>query len=169
MLTVLIVDDEKLERNGIKFLLKREEEEFHILEAVNGKDAVGALASNHVDILLSDVKMPYMNGLELSGYVKEHYPDIEIVIFSGYNEFSYAREALRYGVVDYVLKPVDPEEFHSTMARVTENIREHRAEKEKQDRQEDYLKNISFRSGSIRKVKAAESIWRRLQPIRKTA
>ena len=54
MLTVLIVDDEKLERNGIKFLLKREEEEFHILEAVNGKDAVGALASNHVDILLSD-------------------------------------------------------------------------------------------------------------------
>ena len=102
MFTVLIVDDEKLERNGIKFLLKREEEEFHILEAVNGKDAVGVLASNHVDILLSDVKMPYMNGLELSGYVKEHYPDIEIVIFSGYNEFSYAREALRYGVVDYV-------------------------------------------------------------------
>lgn len=140
MLTVLIVDDEKLERNGIKFLLKREEEEFYILEAVNGKDAVGALASNHVDILLSDVKMPYMNGLELSGYVKEHYPDIEIVIFSGYNEFSYAREALRYGVVDYVLKPVDPEEFHSTMARVTDNIRERRAEKEKQDRQEDYLK-----------------------------
>ena len=95
MFTVLIVDDEKLERNGVKFLLKREKEEFHIIEAVNGKDAVGILASNHVDILLSDVKMPYMNGLDLAGHVKEKYPDIEIVIFSGYNDFSYAREALR--------------------------------------------------------------------------
>ena len=88
MFTVLIVDDEKLERNGVKFLLKREKEEFHIIEAVNGKDAVGILASNHVDILLSDVKMPYMNGLDLAGHVKENYPDIEIVIFSGYNDFS---------------------------------------------------------------------------------
>ena len=70
-----------------KFLLKREKEEFHIIEAVNGKDAVGILASNHVDILLSDVKMPYMNGLDLAGHVKENYPDIEIVIFSGYNDF----------------------------------------------------------------------------------
>ena len=57
---------------------------------------------------LTDVKMPYMNGLELSAHVKENYPEVEIVIFSGYNDFSYAREALRYGVVDYVLKPVDP-------------------------------------------------------------
>ncbi len=140
MLTVLIVDDEKLERNGIKFLLKREEEEFRIIEAVNGKDAVGKLASDHVDILLSDVKMPYMNGLELSGYVKEHYPDVEIVIFSGYNEFSYAREALRYGVVDYVLKPVDPDEFHRTMERVRRHIAERRKKEEEQGRQEDYLK-----------------------------
>ena len=123
MFTVLIVDDEKLERNGVKFLLKREKEEFHVIEAVNGKDAVGILASNRVDILLSDVKMPYMNGLELAGHVKENYPDIEIVIFSGYNDFSYAREALRYGVVDYVLKPVDPAEFHKTMGRVIGHIK----------------------------------------------
>lgn len=140
MFTVLIVDDEKLERNGVKFLLKREKEEFYIIEAVNGKDAAGLLASNHVDILLTDVKMPYMNGLDLAGYVKENYEDIEIVIFSGYNDFSYAREALRYGVVDYVLKPVDPEEFHKTMERVIGNIKAYRAEKERKDRQEDYLK-----------------------------
>ena len=71
MLTILIVDDEKLERNGIKFLLKREKEEFRILEAANGKDALGVLASNHVDILFSDVKMPYMSGLELVCQVRE--------------------------------------------------------------------------------------------------
>ena len=71
MLTILIVDDEKLERNGIKFLLKREKEEFRILEAANGKDALGVLASNHVDILFSDIKMPYMSGLELVRQVRE--------------------------------------------------------------------------------------------------
>ena len=81
MLTILIVDDEKLERNGIKFLLKREKEEFRILEATNGKDAMGVLASNHVDILFSDVKMPYMNGLELVRQVRETNEDMEIVIF----------------------------------------------------------------------------------------
>ena len=53
MLTILIADDEKLERNGIKFLLKREKEEFQIIEAVNGKDALGVLASHHVDLLQS--------------------------------------------------------------------------------------------------------------------
>lgn len=126
MLTILIVDDEKLERNGIKFLLKREKEEFRILEAANGKDALGVLASNHVDILFSDVKMPYMNGLELVRQVRETNEDMEIVIFSGYNDFSYAREALRYGVVDYVLKPVDPEKFSKTLSRVIRNIRARR-------------------------------------------
>ena len=58
MLTILIADDEKLERNGIKFLLKREKEEFQILEAVNGKDALGVLASHQIDLLQTDVKMP---------------------------------------------------------------------------------------------------------------
>lgn len=140
MLTILIVDDEKLERNGVKFLLKREQGEFQILEAVNGKDALGILASNHVDILFSDVKMPYMNGLELTGHVRENYPDIEIVIFSGYNDFSYAREALRYGVSDYVLKPVDPGEFHRTLERVKGHIQEREEKEKRQNLQEDYLK-----------------------------
>lgn len=54
MITILIVDDEKLERRGIRFLLKREEGEFQILEATNGKDALGVLESNHVDILFSE-------------------------------------------------------------------------------------------------------------------
>lgn len=140
MITILIVDDEKLERRGIRFLLKREKGEFQILEATNGKDALGVLESNHVDILFSDVKMPYMNGLELTKAVREDHPDMEIVIFSGYNDFSYAREALRYGVVDYVLKPVDPEEFHKTFQRVMENISSKIEKKEQQEKKEDYLK-----------------------------
>ena len=144
MLTILIVDDEKLERSGIKFLLKREKEEFRILEAANGKDALGVLTSNHVDILFSDVKMPYMSGLELVRQVRETDKDMEIVIFSGYNDFSYAREALRYGVVDYVLKPVDPAEFAKTLSRVIQNIRDREAEREQRGRQTDYLMKYFF-------------------------
>ena len=141
---ILVVDDEKLERRGIRFLLKREEGEFQILEAANGKDALGVLASNHVDILFSDVKMPYMNGLELTKAVREDHPEMEIVIFSGYNDFSYAREALRYGVVDYVLKPVDPNEFHKTFQRVMENISSKEEKQKQQNRKEDYLKKYFF-------------------------
>ena len=143
MITILIVDDEKLERRGIRFLLKREGD-FQILEAANGKDALGVLASNHVDILFSDVKMPYMNGLELTKAVREDHPEMEIVIFSGYNDFSYAREALRYGVVEYVLKPVDPNEFHKTFQRVMENISSKEEKQKQQNRKEDYLKKYFF-------------------------
>lgn len=144
MITILIVDDEKLERNGIKFLLKREQEEYKVLEAENGKAALGVLREQHVDILFSDVKMPYMDGLELTEKARELYPELEIVIISGYNDFTYARDALRYGVVDYVLKPVNPEEFHKTFAKVTGKIEERIADEEKQNRQEDYLKKFFF-------------------------
>ena len=77
MITILIADDEKLERNGIKFLLKREGVECKILEAENGKTALGILLEQKVDILFSDIKMPYMNGLELTEKARELYPDLE--------------------------------------------------------------------------------------------
>lgn len=139
MLTILIVDDEKLERNGIKFLLNKERADFRILEAANGKDAVGVLSTEHVDILFSDVKMPYMNGLELARQAKEINPDIEIVIFSGYNDFFYAKEALKYGVVDYVLKPVDPDEFHRTLERIFAHILQRQEKEKKRTKSKDYL------------------------------
>ena len=140
MITILIVDDEKLDRNGIKLLLRREKEQLEILEAPNGKAALGVLSENKVDILFSDIKMPYMNGLELTEKARGLYPNLEIVIFSGYNDFTFARTALRYGVTDYVLKPVDPAEFHKTYQRVISNISSRLADEEKQTMQEDYLK-----------------------------
>ena len=88
--------------------------------------------------------MPFINGLELTEQAREIYPELEIVIFSGYNDFSYAREALRYGVVDYVLKPVDPQEFHKTIERVCANIETRTEEKLRQIRQEDYLRKYFF-------------------------
>lgn len=115
MYRVLVVDDEKLERDGIRFLLSMEEGEWEIYEAANGKLALNELRKHPVDLMLTDIKMPHMDGLELSKKAREEYPDLEIIIFSGYGDFAFAQEAIRYGVTDYVLKPVDPDRFHDTI------------------------------------------------------
>ena len=120
MYTILIVDDEKIERNGIKFLLKKQAEPFEIYEAPNGKAALEQLCSmrnqgKKIDILLTDVKMPFMDGIELIGAAKEEGFTLKTIIFSGYNEFEYAKLAVRLGVSDYILKPVNPQEFAQTI------------------------------------------------------
>ena len=102
MYNVLIVDDEKIEREGIRFLLSREEGDFHILEASNGKQALNVLRSENIDLLLTDIKMPHMDGLELSKRAKEENEELQIVIFSGYNDFTFAQEAIRDGVKESV-------------------------------------------------------------------
>lgn len=107
MMNVLIVDDEKIEREGIKYLLSMEKGKRSVYEAANGKQALQILRTESIDLLLTDIKMPHMDGLELSRRAKELFPDIQIVIFSGYNDFTFAQEAIRYGVTDYILKPVD--------------------------------------------------------------
>ena len=94
MIRILIVDDEKIERNGIKFLLKQLHMEAQIREAVNGVKALEALEEEPADILLTDIKMPFMDGLTLAENVVEKYPQTKMVIFSGYGEFEYARKAI---------------------------------------------------------------------------
>lgn len=121
MYRVLITDDEKIEREGIKFLLAQEEGEYEIHEAANGRQALNVLRSEEIDFLLTDIKMPHMDGLELAGKVREEYPNLPIVIFSGYSDFAFAQEAMRYGVKDYVLKPVDPDTFHTTIGKVKQS------------------------------------------------
>lgn len=128
MYTILIVDDEKIERNGIKFLLKKQAEPFEIYEAPNGKAALEQLCSmrnqgKKIDILLTDVKMPFMDGIELIGAAKEEGFTLKTIIFSGYNEFEYAKLAVRLGVSDYILKPVNPQEFAQTIEKVTGNCK----------------------------------------------
>lgn len=118
MYRVLIADDEKIEREGIKFLLSMEEGEYEIQEASNGKQALNIIHSQKIDFLLTDIKMPPMDGLELAARVSEENPEIPIVIFSGYSDFGFAQEAMRYGVKEYVLKPVDPDTFHKTINKV---------------------------------------------------
>ena len=122
MYRVLIVDDEKIEREGIRFLLSDEKDKWEIYEAANGKQALQVLREHDIDILLTDVKMPHMDGLELAARARKENENLKTIIFSGYNDFSFAQEAIRNGVCDYVLKPVDPVRFHETLKRAETEI-----------------------------------------------
>ena len=122
MYTLLIADDEKIERDGIKFLLQNYTEQLEIIEAINGKQACEILSRKKVDILLTDIKMPFMNGIELAKKARELHPNLRIILFSGYSEFEYAREAIQMGVLDYILKPVNPEEFDLVIKKIIKNI-----------------------------------------------
>ncbi|HIV92701.1 MAG TPA: response regulator [Candidatus Eisenbergiella stercoravium] len=140
MYRILIVDDEKIERNGIRLLLGRQGRELEIAEAVNGMDALKWLEENRADILLTDVKMPLMNGIGLLEQVSERYPDMKKLIFSGYGEFEYARQAMRFGVEEYILKPVDPEEFRKAMDKLFDALDLEREEKERKAAEGDFFR-----------------------------
>ena len=141
MLTILVVDDEKLERKGIRFLLNRRSEEMEILEAANGKAACEILQHRAVDIMLTDIKMPFMDGIELVSVAHKLQPNLEMVIFSGYGEFEYAKKAMASGVSNYVLKPVDPAEFENTLNFLVERITERRNEAQRSQWNQDSLEN----------------------------
>ena len=131
MYQILVVDDERIERNGIKMLLRHMQLPCEIAEAANGRDALEYLKEHTADILLTDVKMPFMDGIQLIEECKKENinEDMKCIIFSGCSEFDYARKAVRLGVSDYILKPVDPSEFKETITRVIQELEAERAEK----------------------------------------
>lgn len=139
MYRILIVDDERIEREGIKYLIGREKGDYEICEASNGKQALDVLHSKKVDLLMTDIRMPHMDGLELSRKAREEYSDLQIVIFSGYSDFSFAQEAIQYGVLDYVLKPVDPERFHQVLAKAQEKIVHRHQQNAQKQKEKNYL------------------------------
>lgn len=149
MYKVLIVDDEKIEREGIRFLLSMEDGEYQIFEATNGRQALDILRSEKIEILLTDIKMPHMDGLELARKARSEDKNLKIVIFTGHGDFAFAQEAIRYGVTDYVLKPVDPDRFKEIFEKVTGEItsridKEIREVKEKNFLQQYFLQNYIY-------------------------
>lgn len=123
MLKVFIVDDEKLIREGIKKLLRFEKLGFSICgEASNGRDAFPAILETHADIVITDLKMPFVDGIALANRLAEEAPEILVIVFTGFEEFQYAKAAVHAGVFDFLLKPVSPEELKNTLLRAGEKI-----------------------------------------------
>lgn len=140
MYSILIVDDEAIERNGIQFLIQKYQFDLHVHEVENGRDALLYLENHEVDILFTDVKMPFMDGLELSTKARKLYPHMKIIIFSGYGEFEYAKKAIALGVSDYILKPIDVVEFQRTIEKSIDELNEQKRQEKKYSFGLDYEK-----------------------------
>ncbi len=120
MLRVLLVDDEPYIRQGLRVMVDWREEGFEIAgEASNGQEAVAYLKENEVDLIIADIKMPGMGGMELMEHIYEN--DIShahFVILSGFYEFRYAQTAIRYRCTDYILKPIQKEDLLGLLKKV---------------------------------------------------
>lgn len=103
---VLVIDDEFITRQGIKHMILWEQEGFQIVgEASNGQEGLEMIEKYQPDIVLADIVMPVLNGIDFSLILQERYPDIRLIILSSYDNFEYVRTTLLNGAVDYVLKP----------------------------------------------------------------
>ena len=104
---VFLVEDEVIIRSGVKKSINWEQEGYEFVgEASDGELAYPMILKEKPDILITDIRMPFMDGLELSRLVKKELPDIKILILSGYDEFEYAKKAIKIGVTEYLLKPI---------------------------------------------------------------
>lgn len=124
MFRILLVDDEQIERDGVARLLRKHQFPFEILEAENGEEALALMEEEPVDILFTDIKMPFMDGLELSRQARERYGSLKIIIYSAYGEFAYAQQAIGYNIFAYLLKPVEVEEFLRVFTNVSKLCQE---------------------------------------------
>ncbi|MCY9659876.1 response regulator [Paenibacillus chondroitinus] len=107
MKKVMLVDDEILIRETVRECIQWEQEGFiYCGDAPDGEMALTLIEQLRPDIIITDIMMPFMNGLELSAIVRERYPEVKIIILTGHEDFGYARTALRMGVHDYCLKPI---------------------------------------------------------------
>ncbi|QQK07790.1 response regulator [Miniphocaeibacter halophilus] len=123
MLNLLIVEDEEILRIGLTSYMNWENLGYIVKgQASNGKEALNVLENEDIDVVITDIRMPLMTGIELSEIIHEKYPLIKIVIVSGYDDFEYARSALRFGVVDYLLKPINLKKLDSTMTKIREQF-----------------------------------------------
>lgn len=140
MLHMLIADDEREEREGIQFLLDKYHFDVETVFAENGKAALEYLRGHSVDILFTDVRMPFMDGLTLSREGLLIQPKMRVILFSGFSEFEYAKTAISLGVSHYILKPIRIKEFCSVMEQVVQEIQRTRAEEERSLRQLAYVR-----------------------------
>ena len=113
-LRVLLVDDEIMIREGFKKLFDWEAHECVVVgEAADGMEAITKIDEEQPDIVIMDINIPIINGLKVIQLSRVKYPSMAFVIVSGYDDFSYCREALRLQITDYILKPVNYEKFGS--------------------------------------------------------
>lgn len=123
MLKVLIIDDEKVIRDGIRKVIKWENYDFYICgEAVNGRDGLEKVVLLNPDLILVDIKLPVVNGLEMVEMLRDRGNDCRVILLTGYSDFKYAKKAIELSVDEYLIKPIDEEELERKLVKLKDII-----------------------------------------------
>lgn len=129
MYKVMLVDDERLILQGVLNIIDWEKLGMEVIHmAENGKEALDKYKENPVDIIITDINMPVITGLELIMKIKEINKRAKFIVLSGYDEFSYARTAMKYGVENYILKPINEEELEAALIDINKKIKDEKEE-----------------------------------------
>jgi two-component system response regulator YesN len=148
--SLLLVEDEELIRGNLVKKIRENAPDFEVVgEADNGQSALEAVELLQPDVVVTDIRMPVMDGLAVIKELYFGYPEIKLVIVSGYDEFAYAQTAIQYGVKDYLLKPVTVEELRGTLSRLRIQLDKERREFEEA--------NLAFPEASAQEEVAASA------------
>ena len=149
MLRLLIADDEKIIRETLCSIIDWKSLDIEVVGVCkNGLEAYDAILDEYPDIVLTDISMPKLSGLELIQKITQNHDNIQFIIISGYQDFSYAREAMKYGIKHYILKPCNEQEI---IEAVKDSIKEHYRKSSRKDSElkfpfsgEDMKKNLMY-------------------------
>ncbi len=149
---LLIADDDHIEKESLATILQREG--YEIITAGDGKEALEKIEQSPPDLVLTDLKMPYLNGLELLSEVKSKYPDIEVIIITGYATVESAINAMKVGAIDYISKPFNVEEVKIIIKKTLEKkeLREENIQLRRQLKDYYHFKNIIGSSQPIQEI-----------------
>lgn len=144
MYKLILVDDEAIIREGILNMISWENLKIRVTASCkNAFEALDSMVDEMPDILLCDIKMPGMDGLDLIENALKLYPSLQAIVLSGYDEFEYARKAIKLGVKEYLLKPCDKEELNASLDRVCKNLEKQRKKvSENMDDRSHRIKNL---------------------------
>jgi len=138
---VIFADDEAVFRTYFKHAIDWEAHGFELCgEAKNGLEALELVGKTQPDIAFIDINMPYLNGMDTTARIKEEYPSVRVLLVTGHSEFEYARQALKLGVDDYILKPFDEEELLVALAKVKGAMEKERQERDKSRKEREVWK-----------------------------
>lgn len=139
MTNILIVDDEEVERDGLEMILKKNFTDIVIQQAKNGRLAIEIASDFQPDLVFMDIQMPGMTGIEVIEKMKSYYPRMKFILVTAYATFDYAKEAMRLGVVDYLVKPSRIKEIVETVEKVLNQIKGEQQRVEAMKQQENTL------------------------------
>lgn len=144
MYTVILVDDEPVVREGLEYIIDWEKEDFKIIgSASNGIEGLKEIEEKQPDLVITDIKMPGLNGLEMVEKAKKCNGDTKFIILSGYSDFKYAQNAISLGTLHYLLKPIDETELIKILGEVRKQLKNAKKEQKSKRHYEDYLTNQS--------------------------